>query len=157
MAKRTLAGLLPPEPVTENATRPQLAAVAPTADPTADQPSVAIVAVAEFADPVPNALAENSERPRRPRNSERPSAAPAMVGPRYLQMERKEARLRLDQAEALATLTRRLNRARAGAGERITDNTLLRIAVDLLLEHQDALLGATEDTLRASVTNRVRN
>ena len=74
------------------------------------------------------------------------------AGPRYLQMERKEARLRLDQADALAQLTRRLNRARRGTGERITDNTLLRVAVDLLLARSDHLAGLTEDELRESLS-----
>lgn len=74
------------------------------------------------------------------------------AGPRYLQMERKEARLRLDQADALSQLTRRLNRARRGTGERITDNTLLRVAVDLLLARSDQLAGLTEDELRESLS-----
>ncbi len=73
-------------------------------------------------------------------------------GPRYLQMERKEARIRLDQADSLAQLTRRLNRARGGGGERITDNTLIRVAVDLLLARSDRLVGATEDELRESLS-----
>jgi len=67
-------------------------------------------------------------------------------------MERKEARIRLDQADALAQLTRRLNRARGGGGERITDNTLIRVAVDLLLARSDRLGGATEDELRESLS-----
>jgi len=53
--------------------------------------------------------------------------------PKYLQLERKEVRLRLDQLDALTTLTRRLNRARKGKGERLTENTLIRVAIDLLL------------------------
>ncbi|MEP6464482.1 MAG: hypothetical protein ABJC62_13955 [Frankiaceae bacterium] len=71
--------------------------------------------------------------------------------PRYLQLERKELRVRLDQADDLARLTRRLNRARRGAGERITDNTLIRVAIDLLLQHSDRLAGSTEQELRQSV------
>lgn len=74
------------------------------------------------------------------------------TGPRYLQMERKEARIRLDQADALAQLTRRLNRARRGSGERITDNTLIRVAVDLLLSQSDRLAGSTEDELRNALS-----
>ncbi len=72
--------------------------------------------------------------------------------PRYLQMERKELRLRVDQADELGRLTRRLNRARAKAGERITDNTLIRVAIDLLLQRSDRLAGATEDELRKSLS-----
>jgi hypothetical protein len=77
------------------------------------------------------------------------SSAP---GPRYLQFERKELRIRVDQADELARLTRRINRARRGAGERITDNTLIRIAVDLLLEQSGRLAGTTEDELRKSLS-----
>jgi hypothetical protein len=47
---------------------------------------------------------------------------------------RKECRLRPDQLDALTALARRLNRERKGKGERITENTLIRWAVDLLLE-----------------------
>lgn len=87
-----------------------------------------------------------------------PSAPPATAiassttPPRYLQLERKELRIRLDQADDLARLTRRLNRARGRTGERITDNTLIRVAIDLLLTRSDLLAGATELELRASVT-----
>jgi hypothetical protein len=66
--------------------------------------------------------------------------------------ERKELRIRVDQADELARLTRRINRARRGAGERITDNTLIRIAVDLLLEQSGRLAGTTEDELRKSLS-----
>jgi len=71
--------------------------------------------------------------------------------PRYLQLERKELRVRVDQADDLARLTRRLNRARRGAGDRITDNTLIRVAIDLLLQQSDRLAGSTESELRNSV------
>lgn len=71
--------------------------------------------------------------------------------PRYLRMVRKEARLRDDQVEALATLRRRVLRQRHDRTEPITDNTLLRVAVDLLLARQADLAGDTEDELRASL------
>jgi hypothetical protein len=74
------------------------------------------------------------------------------AGPRYLQLERKELRIRVDQADELARLTRRINRSRRGAGERITDNTLIRVAVDLLLERSAHIAGTTEDELRESLT-----
>ncbi len=76
--------------------------------------------------------------------------------PRYLQLVRKESRLRQDQADRLTSEVRRLNQARRGrtgtTGERITDNTLIRVAVDLLLSKAGQLHGATEDELRKSVT-----
>jgi hypothetical protein len=77
-----------------------------------------------------------------------PSPAP---GPRYLALTRKEARFTDDQLESLSVLTRQLNKARQGRGERITDNTLIRVAVDLLLERADELAGHDEDELRKSV------
>jgi hypothetical protein len=71
--------------------------------------------------------------------------------PRYLTMVRKEARVRADQADALAALRRRLSRTRTERSETLTDNSLIRIAVDLLLSHSDQLHGNTEDELRESV------
>ncbi len=73
--------------------------------------------------------------------------------PRYLQLERKETRLRADQVNELTMLTRRLNRSRAGVGERITENTLIRVAVDLLLDRAESLAGTTENELRDSVSS----
>ena len=67
-------------------------------------------------------------------------------------LERKELRLRADQLDELARLRRLLNRQRAGDGERITENTLIRVAVDMLLSRADRLRGTTEDELRKSVT-----
>lgn len=72
-------------------------------------------------------------------------------GPKYLQLERKEVRLRLDQMDNLTAFTRRLNKARKGRGERLTENTLIRTAIDLLLENSSKLQGTTEDELRGSL------
>jgi hypothetical protein len=69
----------------------------------------------------------------------------------YLAMERKECRLRPDQLQQLTSLRRLLNRRRAGAGERLTENTLIRVAVDLLLRDSAILEGSTEGGLRRSV------
>ncbi|PPT05211.1 hypothetical protein CKA32_000424 [Geitlerinema sp. FC II] len=63
---------------------------------------------------------------------------------------RKEARLREDQIDSLTGLARQLNRQKRG-GERITENTLIRLAVDLLLEQSDRLQGNTESELRESL------
>jgi hypothetical protein len=73
--------------------------------------------------------------------------------PKWQRLERKELRLRADQLDELARLRRALNRQRRGEGERITENTLIRVAVDLLLKQADALQGRTEDELRNSVTS----
>lgn len=70
---------------------------------------------------------------------------------RYDELDRKEARLRPDQYGRLSDASRRLNRARAGQGDRITENTLIRVAIDLLLAREDELTGTTETELRKSV------
>lgn len=71
--------------------------------------------------------------------------------PKYLKLERKEARLRQDQIDALTDLTRKLNRKKQGkSSERLTDNTLIRVAIDLLLSKADLLEGTTEEELRRS-------
>jgi hypothetical protein len=63
-----------------------------------------------------------------------------------------------DQVTRLSVQARTLNRigrerARAGgpAGERITVNTLIRVAVALLLSHAQELAGTTEEELRRSL------
>lgn len=72
-------------------------------------------------------------------------------GEGYLSFERKEARLRPDQYANLTEEARRLNRART-SGSRITENTLIRVAIDLLLARSDQLVGETENELRKSVS-----
>ena len=71
--------------------------------------------------------------------------------PKYLTLVRKETRLRDDQLEQLTAITRKLNRQRQRKGERITENTLIRIAVDLLLNQEQQLEGTTEDELLTSL------
>lgn len=83
-------------------------------------------------------------------DSQTPGTAESQT-PRYLTLVRKEARVREDQAEALAQLRRRINRERTERGEPITDNTLIRVAIDLLTMRADRLAGNTEDELRKSV------
>jgi len=83
------------------------------------------------------------------------TASPTGALPRYLQLIRKESQLRQDQADQLSREVRRINQGRQGrhgaVGERITDNTLIRVAVDLLLARAGELNGTTEDSLRQSV------
>ncbi|THJ65677.1 hypothetical protein E8P82_11830 [Arthrobacter echini] len=64
-------------------------------------------------------------------------------------MDRKEVRVYGDQVLALTTLRMKINKGKKGP-ERITDNTLIRTAIDLLLQHQDELGGVTENEIRAS-------
>ncbi len=129
MARTSLAELLPP-----------------------DQPGERARVATDVEDPGTASRATSPVSQIAPKAGENQRLAEPESGPRYLQMERKEARIRLDQADALAQLTRRLNRARGGGGERITDNTLIRIAVDVLLARSDRLVGATEDELRDSLS-----
>ena len=93
-----------------------------------------------------------------PRQSQTPvvpnSESPEV--PKWRRMVRKEARVRADQVDELARLGRRLAAGRHDRTERITDNTLIRIALDVLLEQADQLDGDTEDELRKSVTHRLR-
>lgn len=77
---------------------------------------------------------------------------PAVDDPLYLRLTRKEVRFRDEQMEGLHRLARRLSKARRGMkGDRITDNTLVRVAVDLLLQHTDDLAGHDEATLLESL------
>ncbi|MFL2002072.1 hypothetical protein [Microbacterium sp. A1-JK] len=92
--------------------------------------------------------AKRASRPSAPRRD--PAPMPSAGG--YRSYERKEARLRPDQYARLTEESRRLNRAKETGGERITENTLIRVAIDLLLERSDRLAGATEEEIRHSVT-----
>lgn len=64
---------------------------------------------------------------------------------------RKEVRVRPDQAAALLTLRKKVADQRTEKKGPITDNVLIRLAVDLLLVHADRLQGNAEDDLRASL------
>lgn len=75
--------------------------------------------------------------------------------PMFARLARKDARIRDDQVTALTALADALMRRRRFKAERITENTLIRIAIDLLLAHADRLRGSTEDELRNSVTSAV--
>ena len=93
------------------------------------------------------------------RRRRRPQAqAPAVTAtaqapglPKYLRLERKELLIWPDQITSLSILARVLNRNRDAAGERITSNTLIRVAVALLLSRSQDLAGTTEDELRRSL------
>lgn len=76
---------------------------------------------------------------------------------KFARLTRKDARIRADQDAALTTLAKSLMRRRSAKGERITENTLIRIAIDLLLTNADELRGSTEEDLRKSVTWGLRH
>jgi hypothetical protein len=71
--------------------------------------------------------------------------------PRWQTMEPFNAKLRPDQVVDLVALRKEVAKNRTVKTERITDNTLLRIALDLLFAHQEYLKGNTEDELRDSI------
>lgn len=85
------------------------------------------------------------------------SVSHEVAEPLYQRLTRKEVRFRDDQLEGLDRLTRRLSRARRGfKGERLTENTLVRVAVDLLIEHHAQLSGTSEAELLASLRQLAR-
>jgi len=93
-------------------------------------------------------------RRRRARQSAAPAPqAPAGIPvlPKYLRLERKELLIWPDQITNLSILARVLNKNRGGAGERITINTLIRVAVALLQSRSQDLAGTTEEELRRSL------
>lgn len=72
--------------------------------------------------------------------------------PKFARLTRKDARIRPDQSAALSVLAENVMARRETRTERLTENTLIRVAIDLLLAHAAALHGSTENELRASVT-----
>ena len=75
---------------------------------------------------------------------------------RWTLFERKEARLRPDQHEWLERTRKALNKKRGvGEGERLTDNTLIRLALDVLAEREGELVGTTEEELAQSLGIRI--
>ncbi|MFB9594063.1 hypothetical protein [Streptomyces racemochromogenes] len=76
--------------------------------------------------------------------------------PKWKTLERKEVRLRAGQLTDLAELRRRVSAQRTDKSEIITDNTLIRIAVDLLLLQSGRMKGNTEHELRMSMAPKPR-
>jgi hypothetical protein len=93
----------------------------------------------------------NSGTPEVPTPEVRNSEVPTPGVPKYLQLERKDTLLWPGQMAELSVVRRMLNRARRGAGERITENTLIRLGVALLLSQAGDLRGTTEEELRRSL------
>ena len=110
------------------------------------------------ADPSPTSpkAAMEMAKPLAPSSSAGIEDAPATrqdlaEGAGYRSFARKEARVRDDQYTALTAHARRLTRTRPTGTERITENTLIRVAIDLLLEKGDRIAGASEAEIRKSV------
>lgn len=100
------------------------------------------------------ALQPAAREPRREDVNETVAVAPRV--PKYLALQRKEARLRGDQVDSLTSLARRVNRRKvsrgAQGGERITENTLIRVAVDWLLSQEEFVGGSSEEEIRRSLS-----
>jgi outer membrane protein OmpA-like peptidoglycan-associated protein len=143
MARQQLSALLEPRGSQEDTVK---LGEAPTAEEPA--PAVPIEAApepqAERQAPQPRRLG----RSKTPRSDARPKAE---VLPPYLTFERKETRLRPEQVTSLNVKARELNKTKDPDADRITDNTLIRVAVDLLLSRASDLAGGDEALLRKSV------
>jgi hypothetical protein len=91
---------------------------------------------------------------RKARSRRAAGPAPPPDLPKYKRLERKELLIWPDQITELSIRARSLNRIRrdrGGEGERITQNTLIRVAVALLLSRAGELAGSTEEELRHSL------
>ena len=96
--------------------------------------------------------AESAEPSRSARVEEAPASRQAPAGEAgYRSFARKETRVRDDQYTALTAHARRLTRTRPAGTERITENTLIRVAIDLLLRESDRIAGGSEAEIRKSV------
>lgn len=158
MAKRDLGSLLGAS-LDERAATLSAPEEPPSSPLAAEAPAVqAPAAEAQAVEPGrPTPAAAAPRRPTRAAAAARPKGAepvPPLPTHGYASLDRKETRLRTEQVNSLAVLTRRLNRDRRGTGERLTDNTLIRVAVDLLLRDADRLAGTTEaELLRSMLTD----
>lgn len=157
--KRSFKDMLPPMPAPEPAAEPapetpaavvEVEAPAPEETPAPAPAKPTLVSVPS----VP------SEAPSAPVPEPTPAAAApepattveeAAARPHYSLLVRKELRVFRDQAKDLKILTMTINDRKLSVGERITDNTLVRVAIDMLLERKDELSGTTERELRESL------
>jgi hypothetical protein len=71
------------------------------------------------------------------------------LSPKYVQLRR-------DQQNELDALARDLQAARTRKVERITANTIIRVAVDTLLARRGVLVGDTEEELRVSLLDYIK-
>jgi hypothetical protein len=118
--------------------------------PTAEEPTPAVL-IEAASEPQVERPATQSRRPGRtkaPKSNARPKEDAL---PPYLTFERKETRLRPEQVTSLNVKARELNKTKDPDADRITDNTLIRVAVDLLLARAGDLAGGDEALLRKSV------
>lgn len=133
-------------PPTQNEARTLVAADTVAIEPVKEPASVA---------PRPKAREESAIRSTPPVRPAEPAAGVVVpVGPNaeWIHQEAKTIRFYPGQFPWLTQIRKELNDKRAARGKRITESTLVRIAVDLLAQdHADKLHGITENELRASV------
>jgi hypothetical protein len=150
----SLSSMLPATPASALTAPPRPPSEPPESGSTGDAPGrVATVRAAESVTSVPRkSRGSKSRTSDLPSSEVRSSEVPSSQGPKYLQLERKDTLLWPRQLNELTVLRRVLNRRKPkGAGERITENTLIRLAVDLLIANGNKLQGSTEDELRRSL------
>ena len=118
--------------------------------PTAEEPTPSVLIEATPGPQVerPTTQSRKLGRSTAPKSNARPKADAL---PPYLTFERKETRLRPEQVTSLNVKARELNKTKDPEADRITDNTLIRVAVDLLLSRAGDLAGGDESLLRKSV------
>jgi hypothetical protein len=148
----SLAGLQPSIPESAPSV-PQPPAPEPPDSRSTEQTAAAAVRAAEAVTSRPRkSVPAKSRASDVPSPEVRTPEVPSPQGPKYLQLERKDTLLWPRQVNELTVLRRVLNRRKPkGAGERITENTLIRVAVDLLIANADKMQGSTEDELRRSL------
>lgn len=96
---------------------------------------------------------DDSDSPARSRagSARRARGRRVKAADRFDSLQRIESRLRLSQVRGLSSLTLNLMARRsAKGGQRITNNTLIRVAVAGLLEVKGEIHGDNEEELRAS-------
>lgn len=79
----------------------------------------------------------------------------AVSMPKYLRMQRVDGRIREDQSWQLGRIAKSMNRRKKG-GERITPNTLTRVAIDWIIMNEENLAGSTEEEIRERLGVEVR-
>jgi hypothetical protein len=150
----------PPPPAPARALRSQDKANRPIPGlPKSVSPKVSESGSAEVSESGSAEVSESPTPATAPRRRKKPAAS-KQEGPKWSSLERKETLLWPDQVSGLTSLRRdlqRRKRAAGGGGERITENTLIRVAVATLLEHGDALTGVDETELRESLSSVLRN
>jgi hypothetical protein len=137
------------KPPRQSSPGPTAGGVVPTSAIAAVSASQKQAAVATTPAPTPAAHTPlHADRPKQTQSAPAPVETSHM---RWHEYERKETRLREDQYGRLTAASRRLNKLRRTRGERITENTLIRVAIDLLLNEEAKLAGVDETELRQSV------